>query len=80
MRAQRASFNVFMRGTDAFQLAKWSKWMSMDMPLHFSNHTLKGMAKDMGIKKVPGEEEELIEQPAVPPKPEKGKSLRDRVW
>lgn len=52
----------------------------MDMPLHFSNHTLKGMAKDMGIKKVPGEEEELIEQPAVPPKPEKGKSLRDRVW
>jgi hypothetical protein len=50
----------------------------MDMPLHFSNHTSKGMAKDMEIKKVPREEEELIKQPAIPPKPEKGKSLRDR--
>ncbi len=78
-RAQRASFNVFVRGMDAFQLADWFKWKSVDMPLHYINQTLEGMAKDMGIKNIPkGREERIISlEPKPSPKSEKEKSIRE---
>lgn len=81
-RAQRASFNVFVRGMGAFQLVDWFKWKSVDMPLHYINQTLEGMAKDMGIKEIPkGRAENIISpEPRSSPKPEKEMSLRDRVW
>jgi len=77
-RAQRASFNVFVRGMDAFQLADWFKWKSMDTPLHYINQTLAGMAENMGIKNIPTKIskilepiEELTPVPKIEPKKEK---------
>jgi len=82
-RAQRASFNVFVRRMDAFQLADWFKWKSMDTPLHYINQTLAGMAENMGIKKIPEKSIKIvepIEEPkSSPPKtePKKEKSYRE---
>ncbi len=70
-RAQRASFNVFVRGMDAFQLADWFKWKSMDTPLHYINQTLAGMAENMGIKNIPKGRKETVEvHPSPKPKVE----------
>jgi len=81
-RAQRASFNVFVRGMDAFQLADWFKWKSMDTPLHYINQTLAGMAENMGIKNIPTKIikiAEPIEEPTPPPKTElKKKSIAEQ--
>ncbi len=52
-RAQRASFHVFVRNMDIFQLKDWFMWKSVEMPAHYINQTLKGMAEQMGIEKVP---------------------------
>ena len=50
-RAQRASFYVFVRGMNAFQLKEWFEWKSMDTPGHYVRQTLKGIAEQMGIEK-----------------------------
>ena len=52
-RAMRASFNVFVRDMNIFDLQKWFMWKSVDTPAHYINQTLEGMAKQMGIKKIP---------------------------
>jgi integrase len=52
-RAQRASFHVFVRNMDIFQLKDWFMWKSVDMPAHYINKTLRGMAEQMGIEKIP---------------------------
>lgn len=53
LRAQRASFNVFVRKMNLFQLMDWFKWKGTDTPAHYINQTLEGMAKQMGIKNIP---------------------------
>lgn len=53
LRSQRASHLVFERNLDAYALADWFKWTSMDMPLHYINQTMEKMADNMGIKNVP---------------------------
>ena len=52
-RAQRASFNAFVRKMNIFDLKEWFMWKSVDTPAHYINQTLEGMAKQMGIRNIP---------------------------
>ncbi len=57
---------------DAFQLADWFKWKSMDTPLHYINQTLAGMAENMGIKTIPEGRKGTVEvHPSPKPKVER---------
>lgn len=51
-RSQRASFLVYVRGLDAFQLKDWFNWKSMDSAGHYVKG--KTLAEALGIEKVPG--------------------------
>ena len=52
-RAMRASYNVFVRKMDIFDLQKWFAWTSVDTPAHYINQTLEKQAEQMGIKQIP---------------------------
>lgn len=63
---------------DAFQLADWFKWKSIDTPLHYINQTLVGMAENMGIKNIPMGRKETVEvHPSTKPKVERKKTEQE---
>lgn len=66
-RSQRASYLVYVRGLNAFELKDWFGWKSMDSAGHYVRQTGKAMAKALGIETLPGRPE-VMTKPILEPK------------
>jgi len=55
-RAMRASYFVYVRKFDPFDLQEWFEWKSMDMAGHYVKVTQREIADKLGIKNIPGKQ------------------------
>jgi integrase len=60
LRSQRASYFVFEKNANPYQLADWFKWKSMDTPLRYVKQSLQEQKNWLGIPDI-----EKVEQPKL---------------